>query len=154
MLGYCASYGSRLHISSDSQLQWVVPNLLHIYFASIIAVLSFFAVESPRWLVKVNRNEEAANKLSKLRNLPTEHWYVQSELLDITNQLEREQEATQGTTWLGPIKELVTLPSNRYRLMLSVMSQLLGQWSGASSITIYATEYFAMMGITGSEEGE
>jgi hypothetical protein len=103
--------------------------------------------------VKVNKNEQAAEKLSKLRNLPVDHWYVQSELLDITNQLEREQEATMGAGWLGPIKELVTLPENRYRLSLSVFSQLLGQWSGASSITIYATEYFAMMGVTGDQEG-
>ena len=57
-----------------------------------------------------------------------------------------------GTKWFGPLKELVMLPSNRYRLMLSVMSQILGQWSGANSITIYAPEYFAMMGTTGSDE--
>jgi len=37
--------------------------------------------------------------------------------------------------------------------MLSILSQLLGQWSGASSITIYAPEYFAMVGVTGSNEG-
>lgn len=152
MLGYFASYGCSLHISDDSQLQWVVPNLLHIYFASIIIALSFGAIESPRWLVKVHKHEKAAHNLSRLRNLPVDHWYVQSELLDINNQLEREQEATAGTTWLGPLKELVTFKSNRYRLMLSIFSQLLGQWSGASSITIYATEYFAMMGVSGDEE--
>ncbi|KAK3684497.1 hypothetical protein LTR37_020209 [Vermiconidia calcicola] len=150
MLGYFASWGSSIHISCGSQLQWVIPNLLHIYFASIIACLSFFAVESPRWLVKVHKQEKASVNLSKLRNLPEDHWYVQSELLDINDQLEREQEATAGTTWTGPIKELVSFPSNRYRLMLSIFSQLLGQWSGASSITIYAPEYFAMMGVTGS----
>ena len=153
MLGYFASYGCSIHISDESQLQWVVPNLLHIYFATIIATLSFFAVESPRWLIKVGKHEKASRNLSKLRHLPEDHWYIQSEILDINNQLEREQEATSGTTWLGPIKELFTLPANRYRLMLSIASQLLSQWSGAGSITIYAPEYFAMMGVTGSEEG-
>ena len=153
MLGYFASYGCSIHLSDSSQLQWVVPNLLHIYFATIIGVLSFFALESPRWFVKVGKHEEATKNLSKLRNLPADHWYVQSELLDINNQLEREKEATRGTTWLGPVKELLTIPGNRYRLSLSVFSQLLGQWSGASSITIYAPEYFAMVGVSGSEEG-
>ena len=153
MLGYFASYGCSIHISSTSQLQWVIPNLLHIYFATIIIVLSFGAIESPRWLVKVSKHEQAAQNLSKLRNLPVDHWYVQSELLDINNQLEREQEATSGTTWLGPVRELVMFKSNRYRLMLSILSQLLGQWSGASSITIYAPEYFAMVGVSGPNEG-
>lgn len=60
-----------------------MPNLLHIYFAAIIAGLSFFAIESPRWLVKVGRHEKAAVNLSKLRNLEVDHWYVQSEILDI-----------------------------------------------------------------------
>ena len=41
-----------------------------------------------------------------------------------------------GTSWLGPIKELLFIPSNQYRLFLSLAAQLLGQWSGANSITI------------------
>jgi len=57
-----------------------------------------------------------------------------------------------GTKFFGPLRELVTIKANRYRLMLSIMSQLLGQWSGANSITIYAPEYFAMMGTTGQNE--
>ena len=152
MLGYFASWGSSIHISNQSQLQCVVPNLLLVYFVFIIAATSFFAVESPRWLCKVGKQERAAANLSKLRNLPVEHWYVQSELLDITEQLEREREATLGAHWTGVIRELVMAPANRYRLMLSLFSQLLGQWSGANSITIYAPEYFAMVGQTGQDE--
>jgi MFS family permease len=36
--------------------------------------------------------------------------------------------------------------------VLSVMSQVLAQWSGANSITIYAPRYFAMVGQTGQNE--
>lgn len=36
--------------------------------------------------------------------------------------------------------------------MLDIMSQLLGHWSGANNITIYAPEYFALLGITGQNE--
>ena len=152
MLSYFASWGSSIHISDSTQLQWVVPNLLHIYFAAIIFATSFLAIESPRWLVKVGKHEKAAANLSKLRHLPEEHWYVQSELLDINDQLEREREATRGAHWSGALKELFTDPANRYRLMLSFMSQLLGQWSGANSITIYAPEYFEMVGQRGQNE--
>lgn len=152
MLSYFASWGSSIHISDDTALQWVIPNLMHIYFAAIIFILSFGAIESPRYLVKVGKHEAASKNLSKLRKLPEDHWYVQAELLDINNQLDREREATMGAGWIGPIKELVTLPANRYRLMLSVFSQVLGQWSGANSITIYAPQYFEMMGTTGQNE--
>lgn len=152
MLAYFGTWGSALHISAETNMQWVIPNLMHIYFAAVICILSFFATESPRWLVKVGKHEKAAANLSKLRNLESSHWYIQAELLDINDQLNREREATMGTTWLGPIREMFTDRANLYRIQLSIMSQLLGQWSGASSITIYAVEYFEMMGTTGDKE--
>lgn len=118
---------------------------MHLMFAGIIFTLSFFSRESPRWLIKVGRHEEALRTLSRLRQLPPDHPYVTSEIIDINAQLEREKEATMGTTWLGPFRELISSKANLYRIQLSIMSQLLGQWSGANSITIYAPQYFEMM---------
>lgn len=48
MLAYFAAWGSSLHISDESQLQWILPNLLHVYFATLIALGSFWSIESPR----------------------------------------------------------------------------------------------------------
>ncbi len=36
--------------------------------------------------------------------------------------------------------------------MLGFISQVLGQWSGANSITIYATEFFGVLGKSGQSE--
>ncbi|KAF2622534.1 MFS quinate transporter-like protein [Macroventuria anomochaeta] len=152
MLAYFASWGSSIHISSKTDAQWLVPNSMHLMFAGIIFILSFGAKESPRWLIKVGRHEEALKNLAQLRNLPADHPYITTEVIDINDQLNREREATMGTSWLGPIREMFSSKSNLYRLQLSVMSQLLGQWSGANSITIYAPQYFAMMGTTGQNE--
>jgi hypothetical protein len=90
--------------------------------------------------------------MSKIRKLPADHPYVQTELIDIHDQLEREKEATLGSGFLGPLKELFLLKSNRYRVMVGIMSQLLGQWSGANSITIYAPEFFSLLGTKGQSE--
>ncbi|KAK3209169.1 hypothetical protein GRF29_69g988652 [Pseudopithomyces chartarum] len=152
MLAYFASWGSSIHISDKTDTQWLVPNSMHLMFAGIIFTLSFLSKESPRWLVKVGRHEEALKNLSQLRQLSPDHPYVVSEILDINDQLNREREATMGTTWLGPIRELFSSKANLYRIQLSIFSQLLGQWSGANSITIYAPKYFEMMGTTGQNE--
>ncbi|KAJ4288445.1 hypothetical protein N0V90_011680 [Kalmusia sp. IMI 367209] len=152
MLAYFASWGSSIHISSETDTQWLVPNSMHLMFAGIIFTLSFFSKESPRWLIKVGRHEEALRNLAQLRQLPADHPYVVSEVLDINDQLNREREATMGTSWLGPIRELFASKANLYRIQLSIFSQLLSQWSGANSITIYAPQYFAMMGTTGQRE--
>ncbi|EEH35687.1 arabinose-proton symporter [Paracoccidioides lutzii Pb01] len=152
MLSYFASWGSSIHISDGSNTQWIVPTTLHIIFAGIIFVLSFTVHESPRYLIKAKKQEEALKTMSILRNLPIEHPYIQTEMMDIQEQLDREHEATLGSHFLAPLKELFLLPSNRYRIMIGLMSQLLSQWSGANSITIYAPEFFAMLGTTGQSE--
>ncbi|KAJ5035483.1 uncharacterized protein L3040_007950 [Drepanopeziza brunnea f. sp. 'multigermtubi'] len=152
MLGYFASWGTSLHISNYTSRQWVDATVLHFIFAGIILIMSLFALESPRWLAKVGRSEHAALNMSKLRKLPADHPYVRAELIDIHDQLDREQEATLGAGFFGPLKELFVLKANRYRILLGLACQLLGQWSGAQSITIYAPTFFALLGTTGSSE--
>ncbi|CAE7030685.1 hypothetical protein CFE70_004256 [Pyrenophora teres f. teres 0-1] len=152
MLAYFASWGSSIHISEATDAQWLVPNSMHIMFAGLIFALSWGAKESPRWLIKVGRHEAALTNMAQLRNLPADHPYVVAEIMDINDQLNREREATMGTTWLGPLRELFSSKANLYRIQLSVMSQLLAQWSGANSITIYAPKYFEMLGTTGQSE--
>lgn len=61
-------------------------------------------------------------------------------------------EATKGTGFLGMLKEMFTIPSNLYRVGLAVSAQLLSQWSGAGSITIYAQDLFSILGISGENE--
>jgi MFS family permease len=129
MLGYFANYGTSIHIANNSANQWIDATILHIIFAGIILIMSIFALESPRWLAKVGRNEQAGINMSKLRNLPQDHPYVCAELIDIHDQLEREREATLGAGFLGPLKELFLLSGNRYRIMLGLMCQLLGRKS-------------------------
>jgi hypothetical protein len=63
-----------------------------------------------------------------------------------------EMEATMGSGPLGIIKETFLVPSNLYRVYLALMAQILSQWSGAGSITVYATDLFKLLGITGSNE--
>jgi len=152
MLGYFANWGTSLHISNYTSKQWIDATILHIVFAGIILIMSLFALESPRWLAKVGRDEEAAINMSKLRKLPADHPYVRAELIDIHDQLDREREATLGSGFFGPLKELFFLPGNRYRILLGLGCQLLGQWSGAQSITIYAPQFFALLGTRGSSE--
>ncbi|CAG8952430.1 hypothetical protein HYFRA_00001177 [Hymenoscyphus fraxineus] len=151
MLAYFASWGSELHIPVGPN-QWVVPTTIHIMFAGIIVILSFFNYESPRYLIKIGQDDHATVNLARVRNLPVDHIHVMKEIADIQHQLQEEREATLGQGWIGILKEMFLMPNNLYRIYLGLFSQLLSQWSGAQSITIYAPEFFALLGTKGQNE--
>lgn len=154
MLSYFAHYGTALHMTSTQRMQWVVPTSLKIIFAGSILIMSFFLVhESPRWYLKVGKPDKAIHSLSKLRNLPPDHPYIVGEISDINEQIAAEKEAVSGNTFWGVVKEFLLKKSNRYRFFAVVAAaQVLGQWSGANAVTIYAPELFAVIGVSGVEK--
>ncbi|CRK46460.1 hypothetical protein BN1723_007068 [Verticillium longisporum] len=86
VLAYFANYGCQLHLGDNTHNRWLVPTSLHIMFAGIIFILTFFQYESPRFLVKQGRVEEATSVMSHLRHLPEDHEYIRALLIGITLQ--------------------------------------------------------------------
>ncbi|EEY17275.1 quinate permease [Verticillium alfalfae VaMs.102] len=152
VLAYFANYGCQLHLGDNTHNRWLVPTSLHIMFAGIIFILTFFQYESPRFLVKQGKVEEATAVMSHLRHLPEDHEYIVREISAIQMSHEAELEATRGASFLGKIKEMFLVPSNLYRVYLTSMVQILSQWSGAGSITLYAPDLFEILGVTGQNE--
>lgn len=152
MLAYFASWGSSLHIDKSTSTSWLVPSSIHLMFASIIFILSWFNKESPRFLVRTGKIDEAVATLARIRGLPADDEYITSEINGIKHQLAEEQEATLGQGFYGYIREMFFMPNNLYRIYLGLGTQLLGQWSGAQSITIYAPDMFALLGTKGQNE--
>jgi MFS family permease len=152
MLAYFASWGSSLHIDPTSKDSWLVPTSLHIMFAGIILSLSFFNYESPRYLIKRGKVQEAVQNLARVRQLPQDSQLIRVEIAGIQYQLAEEQEATMGQGALGYLKEMFLMPNNLYRIYIGLGSQLLSQWSGAGSITLYAPDFFALLGTKGQNE--
>lgn len=152
VLAYFANYGCQINIGDTTHARWLVPTSVHIIFAGLSFFLTFLQYESPRFLIKQNKGDQALHNMSRLRHLPPDHPYVAEEIAAITMQHHEEMEATKGTTFWGMIKELLFIPSNLYRFYLAIGAQLMSQWSGAGSITLYAPDLFALMGITGTNE--
>jgi hypothetical protein len=121
-------------------------------FAGIIFLLSFVQYESPRYLVKRGQLDKAISNLSRIRGLPADDDYVMREITAIQTSHDAEMEATMGSGPIGVLKETFLVPSNLYRVYLTFMAQLLSQWSGAGSITVYAPDLFKLLGVTGKNE--
>lgn len=151
MLEYFTHYACAVHVPDHSDNQWIIPTSLKIMFGGIILIGSFFCVESPRWLMKQGRVDDAYKALSKVRNLPRDHAYVVSEISDVQDQIDYYQKSIGDATIWNLFKELFS-KSVFYRLYIGIGCQLLGQWSGANAITIYMPELVGLVGYRGTRK--
>ncbi|KAK4237324.1 hypothetical protein C8A03DRAFT_44820 [Achaetomium macrosporum] len=147
VLAYFTNYGCQVNMGDTAATRWQVPTSLHIMFAGVIFILTFFQYESPRYLIMKGQHEKALQTMSGLRRLPPDHEYVVTEINAIAA-AHREEVEMENTGWLSILREIYTSPSNVYRVSLTIMAQILSQWSGAGSITLYAPDLFHLLGIS------
>lgn len=134
--------------------RWTVPTSLHLMFAGLIFLLTFSQCESPRYLIMKGKADEALETMARIRKLPSSHPYVVSEIDRAVSNHREEKEAskTSSSGWLGILREAFLVPSNLYRVSLTIGAQILSQWSGAGSITLYAPDLFALLGVADTNE--
>ncbi|KAH6617691.1 general substrate transporter [Chaetomium sp. MPI-SDFR-AT-0129] len=147
VLAYFTNYGCQVNLGDTSAVRWLVPTSLHIIFSGLILILTLFQSESPRYLIMKDQHEKALKTMARLRHLPEDHEYVVTEISAITAAHQRETEATKDAGWLSTLKEAFLIPSNLYRASLAITAQIMSQWSGAGSITLYAPDLFHLLGI-------
>ena len=99
--------------------------------------------ESPRWLVKQGRYEEATASLAYMRRDDIDDPEVLKEIADIRAAVEEELNLTEGVTW----KECL-VPGNRYRFGVAFTIFLCQQFSGTNSIGYYAPQIFQTVGVS------
>ncbi|GLI77538.1 hypothetical protein PoHVEF18_005828 [Penicillium ochrochloron] len=128
-------------------------SLAAVYAGRFIAGLGVgqTVVVGPVYLAEIQGLlEQASHNLSRIRHLPQDHECITREITAIQVSHEAELEAALGTGPIGVLKETFLVPSNLYRIYLTFMVQILSQWTGAGSITVYATDLFNLLGITGN----
>lgn len=143
-IGYFSNVGTILHFAPTDPRLWIFPNSVKIMFAGVFLFGSLACVESPRWLFQKGDTGKGTANLLKLRKLPRDHPAIQKEIEDIMAQLALEE--SERVSVFSVIKDFCLLGSLRYRIALCLAIQILGQWSGANAFTMYAPEFFALVG--------
>jgi len=152
VLAYCTNYGANVNLDKTAPIRWLLPTSVHLMFATIILSLTMFQYESPRFLIKRGNREKATHVMSKLRNLPGDHPYVANEIQSIVDTHNHEMQETTGNGFVDILREAFCNKSNLYRVSLAIGAQIMSQWSGAPSITIYAPDLFATVGVAGTNQ--
>lgn len=81
-VGYCSNFIGGTG-EGQTNLAWRLPSIIQGIPAVALAIGIWFMPFSPRWLVKVGRDEEAKKTMAWMRKLPVEHELVQIEYLEI-----------------------------------------------------------------------
>ncbi|OAA67802.1 General substrate transporter [Akanthomyces lecanii RCEF 1005] len=116
----------------QSEWSWRLPSLLQVVPSLIQLVLSFFAPESPRWLIYQNRTSEAIDMLAKY-HADGDHnsLLVRVQVAEIELALAQEKQQ-KAMKW----SEFVRTPGNRRRLLILIFVGYATQWSG-NGLTAY-----------------
>lgn len=142
LLAYWTTYGCSLHLQPTSK-QWRVPLSIQIILAAIIILGSFFIIESPRWLAKQNRWDEAESSLCYLRGSTSEDLDIKTEIAEMHAQIEEEIAATSGRS----ITELFQ-SRNLMRLVWGCGVSFFSIWCGHNGILYYGPTVFKQIGFT------
>ena len=151
MLAFWINYGSLLHLSGKAQ--YIVPLSMQGLPAVLLFVFMSLCNESPRWLAKQDRWEAAKTTLAKVRALPPDHPYVETEFLEICAVIERERLLIGGASFWNLQREMWTIPGNRKRALISIALMICQQMTGTNAINYYAPQIFKNLGITGNTTG-
>ncbi|KAF1851041.1 glucose transporter-like protein [Cucurbitaria berberidis CBS 394.84] len=117
-----------------------IPIAVQFLWSIILVVGLFFLPETPRYLIKMDKYDAAAQSLGKLRRLPVDHPAIVEELSEV--QANHLYEMSLGkSTYLECFKG--TLGK---RLMTGCLLQSLQQLTGVNFIFYYGTQYFQNAG--------
>ncbi|KFZ23958.1 hypothetical protein V502_01565 [Pseudogymnoascus sp. VKM F-4520 (FW-2644)] len=123
---------------SNQEASWRMPLAIPISFSIILMSCVFLMPESPRWLIKVGRVEEARVNLSKLKDVTLDNSILAAEIEGIQYALEG------STVKKASMADMFTMGPEKlfYRFCLCIMLQFYQQMSGSNLISVYAPVIF------------
>ncbi|KAH7034626.1 MFS sugar transporter-like protein, partial [Microdochium trichocladiopsis] len=147
MIAFWVNYGA---VVLPGSTKYVVPLAVQGLPALFLFLGMLLCNESPRYLARVDKWEEAKSVLVKVRGLPEDHPYVVEEFKEISDQLEAERLLMGDATFWSLQREMWTVPTNRKRAFLSIALMICQQMTGTNAINTYAPTIFKNLGIVGT----
>ena len=119
-------------------ITWRVPISIAAFFSLVLMSCIFFMPESPRWLLRRNRVEEAQMTLAALKGLSPDAEEIRAEMAAI--EISLEDNAGKSAS----LRELLKMGEDKllYRFGICILLQFYQQMSGGNLISVYSTVIF------------
>jgi sugar porter (SP) family MFS transporter len=139
LLAACVNQGT--HNRNDSG-SYRIPVAIQFVWAAILAGGMLTLPETPRYLIKKGKFDEAMRSLARLRKLDPSHESIREELDEIKANHDHELAIAGGTGYADVFKG-----RNGYRIFVGCGLQILQQLTGVNFIFYYGTTFFQSTGI-------
>lgn len=154
VVGFWINYGIVHNVDKNNSIAWRIPMAVQLIPAGLLALMIPILKESPTWLLKRGREDEAYKVYSYIRMLPEDHEYIAQDIQFIKEQIAKERAAVTGTQTptfreflRGAAKESM-LKGMRNRFALVFIMFMWQAWSGAAAINYYSPTIFKSIGLT------
>lgn len=161
------NYGITNHIDTNRSIAWRIPSKLftiaklrkpaltytllvavQIIPSGLLALMIPILKESPTWLLKKTREEEAYRVYSYIRNLPVDHPYIVEDVSFVEAQIQTERILITGgdpsfSAFLKGVGKEAFMKGNRNRFALVFLMFMWQGWSGAAVINYCETYHYA-----------
>lgn len=121
-----------------SAFRWRFPIAFQLIFLIVLLTAVWFFPESPRWLVKANREQEARYILGRLRGSSGEDAIrAEAEFQDIQSIVEMENTVGHNYSYLGMLFDYK--PGKLHlgrRVQLVAWLQIMQEWVGIAGVTV------------------
>lgn len=126
-----------MSFTQPSSVSWRFTLIFTLFLSSLVCTFIFTLPESPRWLCKMNRWEEARDILGLLYDEDPHGETVSVQVEDIRLSLERASKGNLGALFkMGPQRAF-------HRVILAATAQIFLQMSGVNSIAYYAPAIYS-----------
>ena len=128
-----------LFFAPEGSVQWRVPLVLCVIFSLFVMPVIFLMPESPRWLARQGRMDEARQVLAVLADEDPHSTTISAEMTAIQESLGHTR---------GSLKLLLKNGEQRYghRLALAMCGQFFQQMCGISALVFYTSTIFSDLG--------
>ena len=121
-------------LHANNSLQWRFPVACQILFSGLTLLCTIFIPESPRWLAKHQRVDEARVIISRILDIEPNATGVDGQLNEILAGIAAE-ESLEEPTWREVFSNS-TKARNLHRVIIGMGPYLMNQWSGINSVSV------------------
>ncbi|KAK6714830.1 hypothetical protein SNK04_005759 [Fusarium graminearum] len=148
VVAYWLEFGLSYIDNNGSQFGWRFPIAFQIIPLLVLLGCVWFFPESPRWLVKVGRDDEAQYILQRLRgSSEIDRARAHAEYTDIKNIVQLENKESSKNSYFHMFFGIGSgeLHTGR-RVQLVIWLQIMQEWVGIAGVTVYAPTIFRIAG--------